>query len=280
MSKKINKEFILISLMLLIFVVINFFDIHIKSFEEVHPFEMTKTGVVYNEVVESTSFDGTEDDIIRLTNEFRKEKGLDILIKNEKLMKSAKLKAADMKDQKYFAHVSPSGVELWNLVQQTGYDYSIVAENIAEGYFSAESVVEAWMNSEGHRKNILSIDLEEIGVAILEIENKDNKKSYVLVQHFATEVKELLKKQRQRIEVVCDEKVKNNCEKIEKRKEDYRELVKEQKKVNDKAEKEGFSKKDLLDLYENLEELKKIRDQYKEFSKGCEAYINKCNRWE
>ncbi|MBT3356011.1 hypothetical protein HN784_04115 [bacterium] len=284
MSKRVSKEISLIALALLIFTAVKFFDIHIKQFEEVHPFEMVETGVVHNELIENkelvqeNSFDGTEDDIIRLTNEFRKEKGLDILIRNESLMESAKLKAEDMKSQEYFAHVSPDGVELWNLVQQVGYSYSVIAENIAEGYFSAESVVDAWMDSEGHRKNILSVELEEIGVSVLEIKNKEERKSYVLVQHFAAPQKELDRKQS--IEVVCDQKVKKNCKKIEKKKEEYRELVKEQDKIIDKAEKEGFSKKDLIDLYDNLKDLKEIRDQYKEFSDGCETYINKCDRWE
>lgn len=284
MFNKISKEISIVIFLLLIFSAVKIFNINIKQVEEIYPFEMAETGVVYNDSSENIlpnqdeGFQGAEDDIISLTNEFRKEKGLVALIKNEKLMESAKMKAEDMRDQKYFAHTSPNGVELWNLIQKVNYEYSVIAENIAEGYFSAETVVEAWMNSEGHRENILSVDLEEIGVAILEIENKDNKKSYVLVQHFATPQKEVLIKEN--IQIICEKKVRENCSKIEEKKDQYQELVKEQREVIDKAESEGFSKKDLIDLYDNLDELKEIRDQYKEFFAGCEEYAAKCDRWE
>lgn len=284
MNNKTTKELALIIFALLIFSAVKFFDINVKQVEEVHPFEMVETGVVRNdssvnvEGNQNLDFKGTEDDIISLTNEYRKEKGLDVLVKNEKLMESAKMKAEDMRDLEYFAHVSPDGVELWNIVQKTGYNYSIIAENIAEGYFSSTSVVEAWMDSEGHRENILSIELEEIGVAILETINSNDNKSYILVQHFATPQKEASVKRV--TEVICDEKVKDNCKKIEEKKEEYQELVKDQRKIIDKAESEGFSRKDLNDLYSNLEALQKVRDQYKEFSNGCEEYTEKCNRWE
>ncbi len=278
------KEVTIIILALLIFSVVKFFDINIKQTEEIHPFEMIEPGVVYNDSSDGDkssqgeNFEGTEDDIISLTNEFRKEKGLDVLVKNDKLMQSAKMKAEDMKKQEYFAHISPDGIELWNLVQQVDYNYSIIAENIAEGYFSAESVVDAWMNSEGHRKNILSVELEEIGVAVLEIKNKDGKKSYVLVQHFATPQKEIAIERN--VQIVCEKKVQDNCEKIEEKKDEYQELVKDQKEVIEKAESEGFTRKDLVDLYDNLDKLKEVRDQYKEFYAGCQEYINKCDRWE
>lgn len=289
MSKGIKREIGLITIILFVFSIVKFSNLHVKQIEEVHPFDMVETGVVYNDSTKSVEegdeesqeekdFEGTDDDIIKITNEYRKEQGLDILIRNESLMESAMNKAIDMRDQKYFAHISPDGIELWNLVQQTGYNYSIIAENIAEGFFSAEEVVEAWMNSEGHRANILSVDLEEIGVAFLEIENEEGFKSYVLVQHFATPQKEL--KAETEIRVVCENKLKKNCEKIDNKKEEYRELVKKQEREIEKAQSNGFSKKDLIDLYDNLEDLKEIRDQYKGFSDGCEEYINQCDRWE
>jgi uncharacterized protein YkwD/uncharacterized protein (UPF0335 family) len=284
MNNKTTKELFLIIFALIIFSAVKFFDVNVKQVEEVHPFEMVETGVVHNDSSRNTGenqnadFKGTEDDIISLTNEYRKEKGLDVLVKNDKLMESAKMKAQDMRDLEYFAHVSPDGVEPWNIIQKTGYNYSIIAENIAEGYFSATSVVEDWMNSEGHRNNILSTEFEDIGVAILETKNSDDEKSYVLVQHFATPQKELNIKRT--TEVICDKKVKDNCKKIEEKKEEYQELVKDQRKIIEKAESEGFSRKDLNDLYSNLEALQEARDQYKEFANGCEEYTQKCNRWE
>lgn len=289
MSSGIKREIGFIAIALLIFGAVKFSNLHVKQVEEIHPFEMIETGVVYNDSIKSGEgiseapleeriFEGTDDDIIRITNEYRKEKGLDVLVRNEELMKSAMNKAIDMRDQKYFAHISPDGIELWNLVQQTGYNYSIIAENLAEGFFSAEDVVNAWMNSEGHRANILSVDLEEIGVAFLEIKNKEDIKSYVLVQHFATPQKEI--REEAEVRVVCEKKLKKNCKKIDDKKEEYRDLVNKQEREIEKAEANGFSKKDLTDLYDNLKDLKEVRDQYKEFSNGCEEYIDQCDRWE
>ncbi len=286
MFKRFFGEIIVILIAIIVFSTIHFLDMHIKRIEEVRPFETVETGVVHNNdvLVEldeqkvEIDFEGTEDDIIRLTNEFRKEKGLDILVRDEKLMLSAKAKGEDMRDKKYFAHISPDGVELWNLVQNVDYKYSIIAENIAEGYFSAESVVKAWKNSEGHRKNMLASDFEDIGVSVVEIVNKNDRKSFVLVQHFAISQKALPKNQK--VGIVCGKKMKKNCKKIDERKEEYRELVKDQEKIIENTEKEGFSRKDLTDLYDNLDKLKEVRDEYKEFSHGCDEYMNKCDRWE
>ncbi len=107
-------------------------------------------------------------------------------MRNEKLMSSALIKAQDMKDNEYFEHVSPSGLDMSYFVGEAGYKYSTVGENLAEGYFSAQDVHIAWMNSEGHRENILSPDFEEIGVAVLQkflskMSSREKKIFYVVV---------------------------------------------------------------------------------------------------
>lgn len=106
--------------------------------------------------------------IIRLTNEARSLNGLTELTENELLDTVAEERARDMLDKQYFAHVSPSGEGASDVAQRTGYQYKIIAENIAKGSFlTNQKLVDGWMQSPGHRKNILSSDVREIGVSIL-----------------------------------------------------------------------------------------------------------------
>jgi uncharacterized protein YkwD len=64
----------------------------------------------------------------------------------------------------FFAHQCPSGTQAWDRAVAAGYEYRKVAENIAAGQTSAAQVVEGWMNSPGHRANILDGELTQIGV--------------------------------------------------------------------------------------------------------------------
>ena len=97
---------------------------------------------------------------------------------------NAKLKADDMFQSQYFEHVSPTGIDVDGLVKKAGYEYILIGENLAMGNFqNSEKVVEAWMNSPGHRENILNNKYKEIGVAVLEgIYN--GRKIWMAVQHF------------------------------------------------------------------------------------------------
>ena len=94
--------------------------------------------------------------------------GLLPLFENEKLNESALAKATDMFQNQYFEHVSPSGVDPAKLVQSFGYDYIVTGENLILGNFASEKdLVQAWMDSPGHRANILNDRYTEIGVAIV-----------------------------------------------------------------------------------------------------------------
>ena len=205
-----------------------------------------------------TKFEGTLDDIISLANEVRKEKNIPPLEKNEKLMESAMLKAQDMKEGEYFEHVSPSGLDMSYFVGEVGYKYATVGENLAEGYFSSTAVHNAWMNSEGHRENIISPDFNEIGVAVLQI-NKDGFVSFLAVQHFGAEfTSEMLQEP---APVVCKKKDRKRCEEAEEQREDVKDVIEEQEKIIDDAKDEGYSDKDLRDLYDNLEHLEDVKDE-------------------
>ena len=105
--------------------------------------------------------------IIAETNIQRYNNGnLPPLIENEKLYLAAKAKADDMFKKQYFEHVSPSGVGPGTLVKSFGYEYIVSGENLILGNFKDEKdVVQHWMDSPGHRANILNDRFTEIGVA-------------------------------------------------------------------------------------------------------------------
>ena len=123
--------------------------------------------------------------IISETNIQRYNNGLLVpLIENPKLNIAAESKARDMFDKQYFEHVSPSGDGPDKVVQNANYDYVIIGENLILGNFKDEKeLVQLWMDSPGHRANILNIRFSEIGVAILKGSYKD-KTVWIGVQEF------------------------------------------------------------------------------------------------
>lgn len=106
--------------------------------------------------------------IIERTNIERAQNGgLPALVENTTLNRDAQMKVDDMFAKQYFEHVSPTGVGISDLAQAVGYAYVIVGENLALGDFAGDTgVVTAWMNSPGHRANILNTHYSEIGVAV------------------------------------------------------------------------------------------------------------------
>ena len=89
-----------------------------------------------------------------------------------------------MLQNQYFAHVSPTGRQATDVAQSVGYPYKRIAENIESGLFlTNRKIVDGWMQSPGHRKNILSAEVEEIGVAV--IKGKMNgEETHIAVQIF------------------------------------------------------------------------------------------------
>lgn len=106
--------------------------------------------------------------VIEFTNIARTQNGgLPALVENATLNRDAQKKIDDMFAKQYFEHVSPIGVGPADLAQAVGYAYVVVGENLALGDFNGDDgVVTAWMNSPGHRANILKPQYEEIGVAV------------------------------------------------------------------------------------------------------------------
>lgn len=104
--------------------------------------------------------------IIELTNKNREERNLLPLQENAELDEVALLKAKDMANKGYFSHVSPDGKTPWYWFKLSGYSFDYAGENLAVLFDSSENIVEAWMNSTSHKKNILSSDYSEIGIGM------------------------------------------------------------------------------------------------------------------
>ncbi|MCR4274850.1 MAG: CAP domain-containing protein [Candidatus Campbellbacteria bacterium] len=104
---------------------------------------------------------------ISQTNQYRQQQGLSQLLQNSRLTLSAQMKINDMFAGQYFEHESPSGIGSDDLARSVGYAYLMIGENLALGDYESDfELVEGWMNSPGHRENILNSKYTEIGVAI------------------------------------------------------------------------------------------------------------------
>lgn len=107
-----------------------------------------------------------EEQLVAAMNQERVERGLRPLQINVELSLAASDRVRDMFEQHYFAHVAPDGTQPFVWLDRRGYDYREAGENLAVGYRGAASVVDGWMHSPGHRKNVLGADFEDVGVAI------------------------------------------------------------------------------------------------------------------
>jgi uncharacterized YkwD family protein len=105
-----------------------------------------------------------EQKVVDLTNQERTKNGLPALKVDLTLSKMAREKSRDMSANGYFSHTSPTYGSPFDMMKKYGISYRYAGENIAMGQRTPEEVVKAWMNSEGHRKNILSANFNYIGV--------------------------------------------------------------------------------------------------------------------
>ncbi|WP_133804185.1 CAP domain-containing protein [Kribbella caucasensis] len=105
-----------------------------------------------------------EAQVLQLTNNERQKAGCGPLRTNSALTRAADGHAIDMVRNHYFDHTSQDGRSPFDRMKAAGFTGGAMAENIAVGYSSAADVVEGWMNSEGHRRNILNCDYTMIGI--------------------------------------------------------------------------------------------------------------------
>lgn len=105
-----------------------------------------------------------EAEVVRLVNEERAKNGLSPLLHNWELSRVARYKSDDMRRNSYFSHTSATYGTPFQMIKNFGISYRSAGENIAKGYKTPAAVVEGWMNSSGHRANILNKSFTEIGV--------------------------------------------------------------------------------------------------------------------
>ncbi|GGE67414.1 CAP domain-containing protein [Priestia taiwanensis] len=111
------------------------------------------------------SMENFEKQVLALTNKERERNGLKPLSGSDAtLNRCAHVKAADMRDANYFSHTSPTYGSPFDMLRQFGVQYRQAAENIAAGQQTAEEVVKSWMQSSGHRANILNASYTHIGI--------------------------------------------------------------------------------------------------------------------
>ncbi|GIO24914.1 CAP domain-containing protein [Oceanobacillus sp. J11TS1] len=109
-----------------------------------------------------------EQEVVDLTNQEREKQGLAPLELDTELSKVAREKSKDMQANNYFDHNSPNYGSPFDMMQSFGIDYNTAGENIAQGQQTPEEVVDAWMNSQGHRENIMNGDFTHIGIGYVE----------------------------------------------------------------------------------------------------------------
>lgn len=126
--------------------------------------------------------------VVERTNSYRSQNGCQPLTLESRLTQAAQKHAEDMANSDYFSHTGLNGSTPWDRITATGYTYSTAAENIFAGAGTPEEAVDGWYDSEGHRKNMLNCDLEQIGVGYYYLENDTGNVNYhtYWVQVFGT----------------------------------------------------------------------------------------------
>lgn len=155
--------------------------------------------VVYRIVLQSVPLTGIRilgyaanippEEIIRLTNEKRKEFGAPSLSYNAQLAEAARKKGEHMLANDYWAHVAPDGTEPWKFFIDAGYKYRFAGENLARDFSNPVDAVNAWLASPSHRENMLSSKYKDIGVAVVE-GDLGGVETTIIVQFFGTSLGE------------------------------------------------------------------------------------------
>ena len=108
---------------------------------------------------------GPEAEVLSLVNKERAAAGCGAVTADSRLASLARAHSADMRDRHFFDHTNPSGQDPWARAAAAGVT-NMRAENIAMGQKDAAAVMTAWMNSPGHRANILNCSLRTLGVGV------------------------------------------------------------------------------------------------------------------
>lgn len=119
----------------------------------------------------NTDIKAIESNVVALVNQERAKNGLSSLTENWQLSRTARYKAQDMINKNYFSHQSPTYGSPFDMMKNFGIKFTAAGENIAMGQRTPAEVMNAWMNSPGHRANILSPSYNQIGVGLAKDSN-------------------------------------------------------------------------------------------------------------
>ncbi len=100
------------------------------------------------------------------TNKSRQQDRKSPLADSPQLSQAAQAKANDMVARNYWSHAAPDGKQAWSFVDEAGYTYQVVGENLAYGFSSSDEVIRGWLNSPAHRENLLGSDYTEVGFGV------------------------------------------------------------------------------------------------------------------
>ena len=128
----------------------------------------------------SGTYASFQNQVFQIVNQERTSRGLKALTMDSALNNTATLKSQDMAKLNYFDHTSPTYGSPFDLMQKYGISFRTAGENIAMGQTSPQQVMTGWMNSEGHRANILNSSFTKIGVGIAQ----NSSGRYYWTQHF------------------------------------------------------------------------------------------------
>lgn len=112
-----------------------------------------------------------ENQVIKLVNQARVNAGLQPFTANWELSRVSRYKSQDMINKGYFGHTSPTYGSPFTMMQNFGIRFTAAGENIAMGQRTAQEVMNTWMNSPGHRANILNPSFNQIGVGLAKNSN-------------------------------------------------------------------------------------------------------------
>ena len=126
----------------------------------------TSTNTNNNTGTTSTSMNNDEKEVFDLINKQRTQNGLSPLKENSELQRVAKIKSQDMVNNNYFSHTSPTYGSPFDMMKSFKISYNTAGENIA-GNSSNSGAVTAWMNSPGHRANILNSSFNQTGIGVV-----------------------------------------------------------------------------------------------------------------
>lgn len=162
---KVSRRKIVTLFIFVIFILIE--TISFATYQSTIQEEQEKMKVIEQMIKQEANLTQEEEETLDLINAYRKENGLSELKTFYKLQDVAKLKAEDLVKNEYFSHTSPNLGTPFEMLQSNNVEYIIAGENLA-GNTTPERAVEAWINSNSHRENILEEDFEYTGICVIE----------------------------------------------------------------------------------------------------------------